>query len=116
MRIIFQHAKNFGKARSFHPTRQHQTQKYELIHDMFYLKLGTDPVDLMQDKETYNSPDMSKCLLKFSTPRLPEVVDFARSNIADIDWNMRILIDPSPVDPKYKTQPKLCEDAGATLE
>ena len=44
-----------------------------------------------------------------------EVMNFPRCIITDIDWYMRMLTDPLPVDPKVEMLPKLCEEE-ANLE
>ena len=43
-------------------------------------------------------------------------MDVARCNDPDIDWYMRVPIDPHPVDPKVEMLPELCEEEAATLE
>ena len=47
---------------------------------------------------------------------LPEVVDLPRCNNADADWYVNIPTDPTPVDPKVETLPKLCEEVDVTLK
>ena len=52
----------------------------------------------------------------FSTPRLPEVKDFPRCNIADTDWHVRMPTDHPPDDPKVEILAGLCKEKDATLE
>ena len=59
----------------------------------------------MQEEEIHNSPDMFKGAQKYSTPRLPWVVDFPRCYHANIDWYIRMPEDPPLVDPKVEISP-----------
>ena len=52
----------------------------------------------------------------YSTPWAPEVVDFPRCNLADIEWYMRMQTDLPLVDPKVEMLFWQCEEEDATLE
>ena len=49
-------------------------------------------------------------------PRIPQIVDFSRYNIAEIDGYMMVATEPPLLDPTDEMQPKLCEESSATLE
>ena len=56
----------------------------------------------MQEAEIHNLPDMSKDGWKHACPKLPELVDSSRCNNADINWYVRMPINPSLVDTKVE--------------
>ena len=56
---------------------------------------------------------MSKGGWKYSSPRLLKVADFPWCDNADIDWCVRIPIDP--VHPNVEIPLELCEDEDAIL-
>ena len=69
----------------------------------------------MHEEEKYHSPDMSKDCGKYSSPRLPEVMDFPRCTNVDTDWYLRMPIDP-PCLTQNEILPELCQEEGSTLE
>ena len=70
----------------------------------------------MQEEEAHNSPEMTWDHLKHSTLRLLEVVDFPRCHNADIDWYMRMPMDPPLVCLNIEVLPELCKGEGVILE
>ena len=70
----------------------------------------------MQEEETHSLPNISQDSQTHSTPKAPEVVDFGWHNTADTAWSMRLLTDPSLVDPKAEMQLGQCEEEDATPE
>ena len=76
----------------------------------------TELDELMQVKEIHYSPDTSNNGLKHSIPILLKVMDSPKCSNVDIDWYVRMITNPPPVNTLVETALKLCEEEDAFLE
>ena len=73
-------------------------------------------MEVMQEQETHNPPDISNSHWKNSTPRLPEVSYSPKCSNTKVDWYVGMATNPPPVDPKVEMPFELCGGEDAILE